>query len=78
MRGIDDKPVHFNEGGSKLVRTFEIAYAPSVKPKENRAATRQRASFMTRITSDPAAARQERFLPVSSGFYGNARDIIES
>ena len=78
MYGIDEKPIHFNEGGSKLVRTLEIAGAPSVKLKENHAATRERASVMTCVTSDPAAARQPRLLPVSVVFYGNARDTVES
>ena len=78
MYGIDEKPIHFNEGGSKLVRTLEIAGAPSVKLKENHAATRERASVMTCVTSDPAAARQQRLLPVSVVFYGNARDTVES
>ena len=66
LYGIDEKPVHFNEGGSKFVRTLEIAGAPSVKLKENHAATRERVSIMTCVTSDPAAATQPRFLPVAS------------
>ena len=61
---IDEKPVHFNEGGSKLVRTLEIAGAPSVVLKENHAATRERASIMTCVTSDPAAAGMPRRPPL--------------
>ena len=64
MYGIDEKPVHFNEGGSKMARTLEIAGAPSVRLKENHAATRERVSSMTCVTSDPAATSQPRFLPL--------------
>ena len=39
MYGIDEKPVHLNEGGSKMVRTLELAGAPDVWLKENHAAT---------------------------------------
>lgn len=63
--GIDEKPIHMNEGGSKGVRTLEIAGAKSVKLKENHAATRERVSVMTCVCSDPAAATQPRFPPVS-------------
>ena len=64
MYGIDEKPVHLNEGGSKMVRTLELAGAPDVKLKENHAATRERTSIMTMVTSDLAAATQPRFLPI--------------
>ena len=49
--GIDEKPIHFNESGSKGARTLEIAGAPAVRLKENHAATRERASVMTTVTS---------------------------
>ena len=64
MYGIDEKPVHLNEGGSKMVRTLELAGAPDVWLKENHAATRERTSIMTMVTSDVAAATQPRFLPI--------------
>ena len=65
--GIDEKPIHFNESGSKAVRTLEIAGAPAVRLKQNHAATRERVSVMTMVTSsrlDASAAR----LPVELVF----------
>lgn len=62
--GIDEKPIHFNESGSKVVRTLEIAGAPSVRLKENHAATRERVSVMTCVCSSPAVASQPRKLPI--------------
>ena len=54
--GVDEKPIHFNESGSKAVRTLEIAGAPAVRLKENHAATRERVSIMTAVTSSPLDA----------------------
>jgi hypothetical protein len=51
--GCDEKPLHFNEGGSKNTRTLEIAGAPAVRLKRNHAASRERVSVMTLTTSDP-------------------------
>ena len=62
--GIDEKPLHFNEAGSKNVRTLEIAEAPVVKLKENHAATRERCTVMTCVTSSSTAASQPRRLPI--------------
>ncbi len=62
--GIDEKPLHFNEAGSKHVRTLEIAGAPSVKLKENHAATRERCTVMTCVASNSQAASQPRRLPI--------------
>jgi hypothetical protein len=62
--GIDEKPIHFNESGSKNVSTLEIAGAPSVRLKQNHAATRERVSLMTVVTSSPLAASQPRRLPL--------------
>ena len=69
--GIDEKPLHFNEGGSKDVRTLEIAGAPAVRLKRNHAASRERVSVMTLVTSDqcsidnglPVTRRKERLFP---------------
>ena len=61
--GIDEKPIHFNESGSKNVRTLEITGAPAVKLKQNHASTRERASWMTCVSSDKAAASQPRNRP---------------
>lgn len=62
--GIDEKPIHFNESGSKSVRTLEIVGAPLVRLKENHAATRERASVMTTVASCPLVASQPRLLPI--------------
>jgi hypothetical protein len=65
MYGIDEKPLHFNESGSKNLRTLEIAGAPSVKLKQNHSATRERVSVMTFTTSNLAVIQQPKGLPVS-------------
>ena len=62
--GIDEKPLHFNEGGSKCIGTLEIAGAKEVRLKENHAATRQRVSLMTSVTSDPMVARSFANMPL--------------
>ena len=65
MYGIDEKPIHRNGGGgSKMTRTLEIAGAPSVRLNENHAATRERASIMTSVTSDVEATSQLGHLPL--------------
>ena len=62
--GIDEKPLHFNESGSKNTCSLELVGAPSVKLKQNHAATRERATVMTTVSSNVAAAGQPRRLPV--------------
>ena len=62
--GIDEKPLHFNESGSKCVRTLEIAGAPAVALKQNHAATRERCTVMTCVTSAPAASASPALLPL--------------
>ena len=62
--GIDEKPLHFNENGSKATRTLEIQGAPSVALKENHAATRERCSVMTSVSSCAAAIDRLGGLPV--------------
>ena len=64
MWGIDEKPLHFNEAGSKGVGTLEIQGAPAVRLKENHAATRERVSLMTSVTSNPHAASSPDLLPI--------------
>ena len=76
--GIDEKPIHFNESGSKVVRTLEIAGAPSVKLKENHAATRERVSVMTCVCSSPAVASQPRKLPIELLFKAKSEKRIRS
>ena len=62
--GIDEKPLHFNEGGSKAMQTLEIAGAPVVRLKQNHAATNERVSLMTFVTSNPDFARSYGNLPL--------------
>ena len=64
MYGVDEKPLHFNESGSKNMRTLELVGAPSVRLKQNHAATRGRVSVMTLVTSSLAAIHQPMGLPV--------------
>ena len=68
MYGIDEKPLHFNEAGSKCIRTLEIAGAPAVRLKENHAATRERCSLMTMVTSDRRAASSPANIPIELMF----------
>ena len=75
---IDEKPVHFNEGGSKLVRTLEICGAPSVMLKENHAATRERVSIMTCVTSDPAVAGMPGLPPLELLFRAKSDKRVRS
>jgi len=60
---VDEKPLHFNEGGSKAIRTLEIQGAPAVRLKENHSASRERVSVMTATTSDMQAILQPGGLP---------------
>ena len=62
--GIDEKPVHFNEGGSKNVCTLEIKGVESVELKTNHAASRERATVMTFTTSDKKKAARPEWLPM--------------
>jgi hypothetical protein len=64
MYGVDEKPLHFNESGSKNLRTLELVGAPAVRLKQNHAATRERVSVMTMTTSNMAAIVQPMGLPV--------------
>ena len=54
--GYDQKGLHMNEGGSKNTGTLDIKGAPEVRLKENHAATRQRLSLMTGVTSSEEEA----------------------
>ena len=62
--GIDEKPLHFNEGGSKAIGTLEIAGAKAVKLKQNHSHTRERVSLMTSVTSNPAEASSAATMPL--------------
>ena len=62
--GIDEKPLHFNEAGSKNHGTLDIAGVPKCRLKANHAASRERVSLMTAVTSNAAAASSPRKLPL--------------
>lgn len=66
--GIDEKPIHFNEGGSKGACTLEIAGAPLVRLKQNHADTRERVSLMTSVCSDPDVTRSFSNMPLEVMF----------
>ena len=68
--GIDQKGIHMNEAGSKCTRTLAIQGAPAVPLKVNHAATRERVSIFTTVTSNRAAALQPRRLPIEILFKG--------
>ena len=62
--GIDEKPIHFNEAGSKNVSTLEIQGAPIVRLKTNHAASRERATVMTFVTDDEELASCPERIPL--------------
>ena len=64
MYGLDEKPIHFNEAGSKGIRTLELQGAPEVRLKQNHQATRERVSLMTCVTSNPEEAKSPANLPL--------------
>ena len=76
MLGFDQKGLHMNETGSKDVRTLCLRGAPVVPLKENHAATRDRFSLMTTVTScaDQAVAAGGPALEVL--FRGKTNRII--
>ena len=62
--GIDEKPLHMNEGGSKNIGTLEVAGAETVALKQNHAQTRERVSLMTSVSSCPAVAASGASMPL--------------
>jgi hypothetical protein len=66
--GIDEKPLHFNEAGSKNVRTLELSGAPCVQLKQNHAATRERCTIMTTVTSNLVVASMPSRPPIEIMF----------
>ena len=71
--GIDEKPIHFNESGSKNCGTLEVQGAPIVALKENHSQTRERVSVMTCVTSNSELAASRRGPPLA--IVGEGRDI---
>ena len=68
--GVDQKGIHMNELGSKNIGSLCIKGAPEVPLKENHAATRQRVSLMTWVTSSEARALQPGGPPLQILFKG--------
>ena len=62
--GIDEKPLHFNEAGSKNHPTLDIEGVPVCRLKANHAASRERVSLMTSVTSNRDAASAPMRLPL--------------
>ena len=71
--GFDQKPLHSNEQGSKCSATLHFEGCPEVPLKENHAATRERFSLMTSVTSNPAIARRASRPPLHILFRGTKR-----
>ena len=57
-------PIHFNEAGSKNLGTLDIEGVPCCRLKANHAASRERVSLMTAVTSNPGAASLPVGLPL--------------
>ena len=75
IEGIDQKGIHMNECGSKNTPTLCLKGAPDVALKENHAATRQRVSLMTTVTSDETRAARPGGPPVEVMFKGETKRV---
>ena len=64
MYGIDETPLHYNEGGGKGIRTLDIAGAEYVQLKQNHAHTRLRVSLMTCVSSNRLVTADARNMPL--------------
>ena len=64
VEGIDEKPIHLNEGGSKDVRTLAVEGEVDVELRRNHSHTRERSTVMTSTTSDLAKAEHPSQLPI--------------
>lgn len=65
MMQIDEKPIHVNESGSKMVKTLEHQGAPSVALRTNHSASRERLTLMTSAFSSITLATAERCPPIA-------------
>jgi len=74
--GFDQKGLHMNEAGSKNVGSLEIRGVESVRLKECHAATRQRLTLMTSVTSCPAEARGSE-MPLEILFKGKSNKVLK-
>ena len=59
MMQVDEKPIHMNESGSKLVKTLHLQGAPFIALRTNHSATRSRLTIMTSAFSSKAVAEDE-------------------
>ena len=76
--GADQKGVHRNEGGSKETHTLHIKGAGEIPLKENHAATRERISIMTWVSSDRAECDDPCNLPLEIMFKGKTEKSLRS
>lgn len=74
--GYDQKGLHMNEGGSKNTGSLDIKGAPEVRLKENHAATRQRLSLMTGVTSSFEEASRLGGPPLEVCFKGMTDKVL--
>ena len=77
VEGLDQKGIHMNETGSKNTPVLCLKGAPEVAWKENHAATRQRVSLMTVVTSDPARASRPGGPPLEVMFKGETKRVLK-
>ena len=77
IMGCDQKPLHFNEEGSKCCKTLHFMGAPEVPLKENHSATRERFSLFTTVYSDRAAALAPGGPHLEVLFRGKEKDLAE-
>ena len=77
LYGLDQTPVFMNEGGSRKSGTLSIVGAPEIALKENHAATRERVSILTSVSSDKASCLQPKRLPLEVLFRGKTNRILK-
>ena len=63
--GVDEKPLHYNESGSKAVKTLELEGAPHVSLRTNHSASRERLTIVTMVASWRALAQCNRKPPLA-------------
>ena len=76
--GIDEKGIHMNEMGSRGVGTLALQGSPAVALKVNHAATRERVSLMTTVTSSRTAALQPKRLPIEVLFKAKTQHVLKA
>ena len=76
--GIDEKPLHFNEGGSKSIRTLEIKGQEVVRLKTDHAASRKRITLMTMTTNDDRMTSDPSRMPIEVMFKGSSPKTLRA